>query len=160
LAAKPGNGSSKALLKWASAKRGSKEEMNMTVQENKQAVLEFCAHFKKAASADLLAALSEDATWWILGKPDLFSGAGTKSKADMERIWGNLFAHMQHGLEMRVIGMVAEGDKVAAEIRSHADLTDGRVYENQYHMLFTIRQGKIVEVKEYADTLLIAHLFG
>ena len=37
---------------------------------------------------------------------------------------------------------------------------DGRVYENQYHMLFTFRQGKIVEVKEYADTLLIAHMFG
>jgi ketosteroid isomerase-like protein len=61
---------------------------------------------------------------------------------------------------MTVIGMVAEGNKVAAEVRSYADLTDGRTYENQYHMLFTLRQGKIVEVKEYADTLLIAHMFG
>jgi ketosteroid isomerase-like protein len=67
---------------------------------------------------------------------------------------------MKDGLDMTVIGMVAEGDKVAAEIRSHADLTDGRVYENQYHMLFTVRQGKIAEVKEYADILLIANLFG
>jgi ketosteroid isomerase-like protein len=78
----------------------------------------------------------------------------------MERIWGGLFRHMKDGLEMTVIGMVAEGDKVAAEIRSHAELTDGRLYENQYHMLFTLRQGKIVEVREYADTLLIVHLFG
>jgi hypothetical protein len=132
----------------------------MTVQENKQAVLEFCAHFKNAAIDDLSAAMSEDATWWILGKPHLFPGAGTKSKADMKRIWGDLFSHMKDGLEMSVIGMVAEGDKVAAEIRSRADLTDGRVYENQYHMLFTLRQGKIVEVKEYADTLLIASMFG
>jgi ketosteroid isomerase-like protein len=134
--------------------------MNMTVQENKQAVLDFCAHFKKAALPDLLDAMSEDATWWIVGKPHLFPGAGTKSKADMKRIWGNLFAHMKDGLDMNVIGMIAEGDKVAAEIRSHADLTDGRVYENQYHMLFTLRRGKIVEVKEYADTLLIASMFA
>jgi ketosteroid isomerase-like protein len=132
----------------------------MTIRQNKQAVREFCAHFENAATADLFDALSEDATWWILGKPHLFSGAGTKSKADMARIWGNLFAHMKDGLKMRIVGMVAEGDKVAAEIRSHADLKDGRVYENQYHMLFTLRQGKIVEVREYADTLLIAHLFG
>jgi ketosteroid isomerase-like protein len=104
--------------------------------------------------------MDEDATWWILGKPHLFPSAGTKSKADMERIWGGLFRHMKDGLEMTVIGMVAEGDKVAAEIRSHAKLTDGRLYENQYHMLFTLRQGKIVEVREYADTLLIVHLFG
>jgi ketosteroid isomerase-like protein len=27
-------------------------------------------------------------------------------------------------------------------------------------MLFTLRRGKIVEVKEYADTLLIANVFG
>jgi ketosteroid isomerase-like protein len=136
------------------------EETNMKLQENKHAVLGFCAHFKRAAIADLLDGMSEDATWWILGKPHLFSGAGTKSKADMERIWGGLFRHMKDGLQMTVIGMVAEGDKVAAEIRSHADLTDGRSYENQYHMLFTLRQGKIVEVKEYADTLLIANVFG
>ena len=136
------------------------EATNMKLQENKHAVLGFCAHFKRAAIADLLDGMSEDATWWILGKPHLFSGAGTKSKADMERIWGGLFRHMKDGLQMTVIGMVAEGDKVAAEIRSHADLIDGRSYENQYHMLFTLRQGKIVEVKEYADTLLIANVFG
>jgi ketosteroid isomerase-like protein len=132
----------------------------MSIQDNKQTVRDYLEQFKHAAIPDLLEAMSEDATWWILGKPQLFPGAGTKSKADMERIWGSLFSHMKDGLEMTVIGMVAEGDKVAAEIRSHADLTDGRVYENQYHMLFTVRQGKIVEVKEYADTLLIASMFG
>lgn len=132
----------------------------MTIHENKQAVRAFCAHFKHADIGALLDAMTDDATWWILGKPQLFSGAGTKSRADMERIWGNLFRHMEDGLDMSVIGMVAEGDKVAAEIRSHAELKDGRVYENQYHMLFTLRQGKIIEVKEYADTLLIATMFG
>ena len=132
----------------------------MTIQENKQVVREFCARFKHAAITDLLNALSEDATWWILGKPQLFSAAGTKSKADMERIWGDLFGHMKDGLEMSVMGMVAEGDKVAVELHSHAELMDGRVYENQYHMLFALRQGKIVEVREYVDTLLIAKLFG
>lgn len=129
-------------------------------EDNKKLVRDFLARFKNAAVADLLGAMSEDATWWIIGKPHLFSGAGTKSKADMERIWGNPFRQMQNGLDMTVIGMVAEGDKVAAEVRSHADLSDGRVYENQYHMLFTVREGEIVEVKEYADTLLITTMFG
>jgi ketosteroid isomerase-like protein len=132
----------------------------MSIEENKRTVCDFLAHHKNAAITDLLDAMSEDATWCILGKPELFPSAGTKSKSDMKRIWGNLFGNMQNGLEMTIIGMVAEGNKVAAEIRSHADLTDGRVYENQYHMLFTLRQGKIVEVREYADTLLVAHMFG
>jgi ketosteroid isomerase-like protein len=132
----------------------------MTVQENKQAVLDFCAHFKKADVVELLGSMSEDAIWRIMGKPHLLAGAGPKSKADMKRIWGNLFGVMKEGLEMTVIGLIGEGDKVAAEIRSHADLNDGRVYENEYHMLFTFRRGQIVDVKEYADTLLIANMFG
>jgi ketosteroid isomerase-like protein len=132
----------------------------MQIEDNKRAVRDFLAHHKNAAIPDLLDAMSDDATWWIVGKPDLFPSAGTKTKADMERVWGNLFGNMKNGLEMTVIGLVAEGDKVAAEIRSHAELTDGRIYENQYHMLFTLRQGKIAEVKEYADTLLIARMFG
>jgi uncharacterized protein len=132
----------------------------MSIQDNKQTVRDYLAHFRKAAIPILLDAMTEDATWWILGKPELFSSAGTKSKADMERIWRGLFSRMKNGLEMTVIGMVAEGEQVAAEVRSYADLTDGRVYENQYHMLFTLRRGKIVEVKEYADTLLIASMFG
>lgn len=138
----------------------TRKEQAMGNQDNKQVVRDFLAHFKNAAITDLLDAMGEDATWWILGKPHLFPGAGTKSRADMERLWRGLFGHMKGGLEMTAIGMVAEGDKVAAEVRSHADLTDGRVYENQYHMLFTVRRGKIVEVKEYADTLLIATMFG
>lgn len=132
----------------------------MSLQDNKQTVHAYLAHFKTAAVPDLLDAMSEDATWWILGKPHLFAGAGAKSKDDMARIWRGLFNHMKDGLEMTVVGMVAEGDQVAVEIRSHADLNDGRVYENQYHMLFTIRRGKIAEVREYADTLLIADMFG
>lgn len=132
----------------------------MMNQDNKQAVRDFLAHFRAADVAKLTDAMREDATWWILGQPHLFASAGTKSKADMERIWANLFANMENGLEMTIIGMVAEGDKVAAEIRSRADLADGRVYENQYHMLFTIQNGEIVEVREYADTLLIVTMFG
>lgn len=132
----------------------------MSPEDNKQQVRRFLAHFRRASVPDLLAAMSKDATWWIPGRPDLFPAAGTKSRDDMAGIWGSLFRHMTNGLEMTAIGMVAEGDKVAAEVRSRGDLTDGRVYENQYHMLFTLRQGKIVEVREYADTLLIANLFG
>lgn len=132
----------------------------MSLQDNKQTVRTYVAHFKTAAVPDLLDAMTEDATWWILGKPHLFAGAGTKSRDDMARIWRGLFSHMKDGLEMTIVGMVAEGDQVSVEIRSHADLNDGRVYENQYHMLFTIRQGKIAEVREYADTLLIVDMFG
>lgn len=49
-------------------------------------------------------------------------------------------------------GMVAEGDRVAVEVVSEGDLTNGRQYRQEYHMLLEFREGKISAVREYLDT--------
>ena len=48
--------------------------------------------------------------------------------------------------------LIAEGDRVAAETESYAELKNGRVYNNHYHFVFEVRDGKIHSVKEYLDT--------
>jgi ketosteroid isomerase-like protein len=47
---------------------------------------------------------------------------------------------------------VAEGDRVAVEAESYGELRNGRVYAQEYHVLMTIRDGKIAAVREYMDT--------
>jgi len=64
------------------------------------------------------------------------------------------------GIDFTLHAMTAEGDRVAAEVSSHAELTTGAVYANQYHMLFVFRDGLIAEVKEYNDTLHAREVFG
>ena len=56
------------------------------------------------------------------------------------------------GIQFTVHSLTAEDDRVAAEVESYAPLVNGKVYNNHYHMLFVIRDGKIAIVKEYADT--------
>lgn len=46
----------------------------------------------------------------------------------------------------------AEGDRVAVETESYAEVKNGRVYNNHYHFLVIVRDGKIAQVKEYLDT--------
>ncbi len=48
---------------------------------------------------------------------------------------------------------IAQGDKVAVEAESFAELVNGKVYQNKYHFLFEIRDGQIYRVKEYMDTM-------
>jgi len=60
----------------------------------------------------------------------------------------NAFLHVAN----HVKGMVAEGDKVAVEVESLGTLRNGRVYNNEYHTLLTIRDDKICAVREYLDT--------
>ena len=48
--------------------------------------------------------------------------------------------------------MTAEGERVALEAESHGTHKSGKKYNNHYHFLFRIRDGKIAEIREYADT--------
>jgi hypothetical protein len=41
---------------------------------------------------------------------------------------------------------------VALEVESYGKLKNGRIYNQQYHTLMVIRDGKISAVREYLDT--------
>lgn len=44
-------------------------------------------------------------------------------------------------------------DEIGMEtLESYGELSSGRVYNNEYHMLLTIRREKISAVREYHDT--------
>ncbi|CAM4180715.1 SnoaL-like domain-containing protein [Novosphingobium lubricantis] len=51
--------------------------------------------------------------------------------------------------------MVAQGDRVWFEAQSAAKLADGADYRNIYIFQLQVREGRIVEYKEFADTLHI-----
>lgn len=97
--------------------------------------------------------MTDDATWWIGGKPELFPLAGTKTKKEMAILLGDLITPMPNGLEMRVKSIIGEGDRIAAEIESYGQAANGRIYNNDYHFLFIVKDGKIAHVKEYLDPM-------
>lgn len=49
-------------------------------------------------------------------------------------------------------GSIAEGNRVAVETESYADVKNGRTYNNHCHFVFEVRDGKVESVKEYLDT--------
>lgn len=124
----------------------------MSIEQNKQFIEQFLTKFARADIDGILADMSENCTWWVGGKPELFPLAGTKTKEQMKDLLGTLISPMKAGLEMRLKGMTAEGEKVAAEVESYGENPDGSVYNNDYHFLFVVRDGRLETVKEYLDT--------
>ena len=51
----------------------------MNTKENKSFVGRFLSHFEKGGVNELLDMMSNDATWWVNGKPHLFAFAGLKT---------------------------------------------------------------------------------
>jgi ketosteroid isomerase-like protein len=56
-------------------------------------------------------------------------------------------------LRMTIKSCIGEDDKVAVEAESLGTLKNGRTYNQEYHMLITVRDEKISAVREYLDTL-------
>jgi len=55
-----------------------------------------------------------------------------------------------------LVSAIADGDQVAAEWTSRATSRSGIPYRNRNVGIFTVRDGKIVSVREYTDTLHVA----
>lgn len=131
----------------------------MSIEDNKRLVRAFNSHFAHSDIDRILDLMTDDCTWWINGKPDLFPVTGTKSKAQFGDILRGVHASIEGGMPMEVIGLVAEGDQVAAELRARATTKTGRSYDNRYLMLYTVRDGKVSDVREYTDLMTIADVF-
>ena len=132
----------------------------MSIEDNKEIVRKFCGLFNTGNIPAILGTMAEDATWWVNGKSHLYDGAGIRTKSDMEKSWQGLYSRLEGGLQLNIVAMTAEDNRVAAEVRSFGPTTVGTVYENDYHFLFCIRDGEIAEVREYGDMMHAVEIFG
>ena len=124
----------------------------MTIEQNKAIASEFFERVSTNDIAGALAKLTYDATWWIAGKAGSAPVVGSHSKDKIGRLFYRIASQMRTGLTMTIKGMVAEGDNVALEVESYGELKNGRIYNQEYHFLMVIREGKISTVREYLDT--------
>ena len=129
----------------------------MNIEQNKKLASDFFARFSANDIAGALDFMTDDATWWIAGKPGQLPVAGDHSKERIARLFYNMAGQLKNGLKLTVKSSIAEGDKVALEVESYGELQNGRIYNQQYHLLITIRDGKISAVREYLDT---QHVFA
>jgi len=124
----------------------------MSTEGNKQVAIELFARFTASNIAGVLDTMTEDATWLIPGKPEATPSAGLYTKEKISRLFHTMLKRLKSGLRMTVKSAIAEGDRVAVEVESRGELTNGRIYSQQYHFLLEFRGGKICAVREYLDT--------
>lgn len=88
------------------------------------------------------------------------STMGTLDMRTYKKLVAGLNKLMPDLVAMTIVGTTAEGDRVAVEAAGSAQLSDGRIYQNTYHILFQFRNGRIQMVKEYLDSKRAADIFG
>ena len=124
----------------------------MAAERNKAVALELFARFSAGDVPGVLSLMAEDCTWLIPGKPERMATAGEYSKQRIARLFHRMLTQLPGGLKMTVKSMIAEGDRVAAEVESEGDLKNGHRYRQQYHVAIELADGRIRSVREYLDT--------
>lgn len=127
------------------------------VEANKAVALGFVTALGKGDVPGIATVISQDIEAIATGTCLL---SGTRNHADICAAAGLLGLMTKGGIEFKILAVTAEEDRVAVECEGHSTLVTGQPYNNQYHFLFFIRDGKIVRVKEYFDTLLTENLLG
>ncbi len=120
-------------------------------EQNKQVVIRFIEAMGRSDAATAATCLTPDATTLAKGFGKF---AGVRH---YDVIVGTIAAFRQlvpTGLSPTIHTVTAEGDRVVVEFEGNATLVNGQPYDNQYCMVFTMRDGRIRHVNEYFCTLL------
>ncbi|MCB1747610.1 MAG: nuclear transport factor 2 family protein [Gammaproteobacteria bacterium] len=129
----------------------------MGIAENKALVTRFWEAFSAGRIDEVLDMLADDATWWVGGSTAL---SGTYTKPAFAELLGQVTGMMPEGVRVTPTQLTAEDDRVSVEAESYGPVNNGRVYQNVYHFMMVIRDGKIAAVREYLDTEHVTATFA
>jgi ketosteroid isomerase-like protein len=113
---------------------------------NFQTAQSFLARNREGAVVDSIKEhCTDDFVWWVAGYGEVQTTIGVTSKLLRSHYTGS-------GATFAIRGVTREGDRVAIETEASTPLKNGTVYHNRYHFLFSFRDGRIAELREYHDT--------
>lgn len=131
----------------------------MSTESNKNLINNYFDAVNRGDDAAILALVSDDFEFKSMHKnPEFLRISWDKEQfAAAPRL---MSGQMNKPLVITPSLLIAEGDYVTAEAESWGEMKDGRVYNNAYHFLFTIKNDLITQVKEYSCSYTAADVFG
>jgi ketosteroid isomerase-like protein len=131
----------------------------MSIDKNKQTIKKYFEVVNRGDKEAILKCLTDDFVFKGMGRhPDWMRYQwGREAFADAPR---EMSTKMKKPIVMNLRGMIAEGDRVAVQADSYAEMNNGKIYDNAYHFVFTFKDDKIREVLEYCCTYTVFDVFG
>jgi ketosteroid isomerase-like protein len=116
----------------------------------REVVVGFFDDINGGREALAFARLAPDATFEVVAPPPIGGIHDLQGLADI--MHNHLYAMFSGPLRIDIVATTAEGERVAIEVRTHAPLIDGTVYQNRYHFLVLVRGDRIVLMREYQNS--------
>jgi ketosteroid isomerase-like protein len=125
----------------------------MSLELNRQVAKEFLTTMRDHGGLDA-SLITDDFQWWASYHH------GVMNCSEIKATVASISSRMPQLPEMTVVGTTAEGERVAVELSGKCELADGTRYDNTYHFVILLREGRVRMVREYSDTKLASDAFG
>jgi ketosteroid isomerase-like protein len=130
----------------------SSRRFTVIKKRNVDLVKDFFRYMSAGRIDDASILIAEKVVWW--------SPLGTLTKQALLEGVRQLYASRTTSTAMNVRTITAQDNRVAAEVDGQFELRDGRSYDNTYHFLFVIENGRFVSVREHFDTARMKAFLG
>lgn len=131
----------------------------LTTAANKKLIEQVFADAASRSGTTFFDSASDDVRWTVTGQ---YSWSHTF--VGKEQVFNGLLGHLRSLLQDRARtvahNIVADGDFVVVEAKGDNVTKAGLRYDNDYCLVFRMRDGRIVEVKEYCDSALVERVLG
>ena len=102
--------------------------------------------------------VAEGVDWTVMGTHPLAGRYRSKS-AFRAGTFSKLGKVLSGGAQLRVTNVIAAGEIAVVELVSQASARNGMRFDNHYCWLVRFQDRRIVEVRAYLDSALVAELF-
>ncbi len=116
------------------------------------------AGLQSGSGAQFFDHVADDVDWTVEGTHPL-AGHYHNKAAFLSGTFAKLDRVLRSGAQLAVVNIMLSGDWAIVELRSDATANNGMRFDNRYCWLTRFRDGKIVEVRAYLDSALVARLF-
>jgi uncharacterized protein (TIGR02246 family) len=128
--------------------------------DNRTVMTEYVAALQAGDADAVRASFAQDARWTLRAADLPTSGTWTGRDVIMDEFFATAMGNYEpDSIEIDVTAMLVDGESVVLQWTTRARTRDDRPYENGCIGIFTIRDGKIREVREYMDTLYVSDMF-
>jgi ketosteroid isomerase-like protein len=131
----------------------------MSAAENKKLMEKIFAGVAAGERGLFLESLADDVTMCVTGQ---YSWSQTfKGKASLvQDLHGHLRTLLAEPRRTIPLRFIAEGDYVVVEAKGDMATKEGVRYDNDYCLIYRLKNGKLAEIREYQDSTLCERVLG
>jgi ketosteroid isomerase-like protein len=126
----------------------------MSAEQNRELLESVFAALAAGDARPFVEAMGEEFTWHFAGHWSWAKDWGADKAETRGRLLGPLMAQFS-SYRVSAEEIIAAGDRVVVRASAEARTVRGEDYPQAYCYLFTVRDGRLVDVIEYCDTALV-----